>query len=318
MKTVAVLNYKGGVGKTTFTISASQALALAGFKVLAIDNDGQHNLSLLLGGKEYKPNIRDVYRSSLGNAGKYFMLSIRETGIANLHVVTSQSELGSYDVKDPFILQKTFLYCTLYKYYDFVLIDNSPGIDLLQEAAIHAADEIFIPTELSYFATNGIKELHTLIENKFHNECPISKIIPNFYKNIKRHNQYLDMLKHEFPGKVTTTAIPFDPVFDDCMRQGKTLFIHRLYSKAAAYYLKLIYELFDLNEDKTWEQVLEKRNLKLRSEARKRFIDRHAVFQSFDPTEQERLKMYELNNGSLSRNADPANEDLPVSVLMGS
>jgi chromosome partitioning protein len=316
MKTIAVLNYKGGVGKTTFTISASQALALAGYRVLAIDNDGQHNLSLLIGDKDYRPNIRDVYHSSLGNAGKYFMQSIRETGIANLHIITSPSELGSYDVKDPFILQKTFLFCSLSRFYDFVLIDNSPGIDLLQEAAIHAADEIFIPTELSFFAASGIKELSSLLQSKFHNECPISKIIPNFYKNTKRQNQYLETLKNEFSGKVTNTLIPFDTMFDDCMREGKTLFIHRLYTKAAANYLRLVEELFGLDEEKTWEIVMEKRKFKLSSEARKRFMEKHSGFQSYNQNEHDRLKTIDLKPRSpLESNST---EELPLSVLMGS
>lgn len=312
MKVISILNYKGGVGKTTFTVSTSQALALAGFRVLAIDNDGQHNLSLLLGNKAYRPNIRDVYLSSLGNAGKNFMHSIRETGLKNLHIVTSQSGLCSSEVKDHFILQKTFLFCALYKFYDFVLIDNGPGLDILQEAAIHASDEIFMPTELSYFAINGIQDIHRIISNKFRNECYISKIIPNFYKNTKSHKKYLASLKELFPGKVTNTTIPYDTTFDECMREGKTLFINRLYSKAAAYYLKLMHELFDLDEEKTWEQVVEKRKNHLSNDARKRYYNRKTKERKENAPPGELLRAFPIKYDKKKTTPD----DIPQSATM--
>ena len=53
--------------------------------------------------------------------------------------------------------------------------------------------------------------------------------------------------------------------------EGKILFLHRLYSKGAAYYLKLVHELFDLNEEEIWEKVMEKRKKRLSDEARERF-----------------------------------------------
>jgi chromosome partitioning protein len=283
MKTITVLNYKGGVGKTTFTISVSQALSLAGYKVLAIDNDSQHNLSLLLGEEIYYPNIRDIYRSSsVGIAGKKFMSAIRQSGLPNLHMVMSHTQLCGLDIRDPYILQKIITFTGLHRYYDFVLIDNSPGIDIIQESAIHAADEIFVPTELSFFAVNGLREMHAILEDKFRDDCPITKIIPNFYRDTKQQNKYIDQISLLFPSKVTSTRLPYDSVFDLCMREGKTLFIHRLFSKAAAYYLKLIHELFDLSEDETWNRVREQRNKKLCSEARSRY------YQQFRQKEQAR------------------------------
>jgi chromosome partitioning protein len=272
MKTIAVLNYKGGVGKTTFAISVSQALALSGYRVLAIDNDSQHNLSLLLGDNIYYPNIRDVYRStSVGMASKKLKLAIRESDLAHLHLITAPTQLCASDIRDPHILKKAITYTTLHRYYDFIIIDNSPGIDIIQENAIHAADEIFVPTELSFYAINGIREMHAILADRFRDACNITKIVPNFFKNTKRQNEYLDQLTNLYPYKVTDTAIPYDTVFDLCMKEGKTLFLHHLYSKAAAYYLKLIHELFNFSEDETWDRVMTKRKEKRSSDARKRY-----------------------------------------------
>ena len=274
MKTIAVLNYKGGVGKTTFTISVSQALALIGFRVLAIDNDSQHNLSLLLGDKIITPNIRDIYRASIGNAAQYLSKAITRTEIANLDLVTSHNLLCTQDIKDPHILEKVIKFSSLERYYDFIIIDNSPGIDIIQEASLHAADEIFVPTELSYFALSGISEMTKILADRYRDDCRITKIIPNFYKNTKSQNEYLDKLKELYHGKITATAIPYDTTFDKCMKEGKTLFLNRLYSKAAAYYLKLVHELFGLDEDDAWEKVLEMRNKKLSEDARARFFEK--------------------------------------------
>lgn len=272
MKTIAILNYKGGVGKTTFAISVSQALALAGYRVLAIDNDSQHNLSLLLGNNTYYPNIRDVYlSSSVGIAGKNLKLAIRESDLTNLDLITAHTQLCVSDIRDPHILEKVITYNALHRSYDFILIDNSPGIDIIQGNAIYAADEIFVPTELSFFAINGIREMHAVLADRFSDACNITKIVPNFFKDTKRQNEYLDQLTNLYPYKVTDTAIPYDTVFDLCMKEGKTLFLHRLYSKGAAYYLKLIHELFNFSEDETWDRVMTKRKKKRSSDARKRY-----------------------------------------------
>ena len=68
MKIISVLNHKGGVGKTTFTGSTAQALAIVGFRILCIDNDSQHNLSSLLGVGIKTPGIREVYTASAAAA----------------------------------------------------------------------------------------------------------------------------------------------------------------------------------------------------------------------------------------------------------
>ncbi|HUI91195.1 MAG TPA: ParA family protein [Chitinivibrionales bacterium] len=272
MKTISVLNYKGGVGKTTLTACAGQALALTGFRVLVIDNDPQHNLSFLLGADGKRPTIRDVYHGSIGIAAQQLLKSIIKTSLTNLSVVPSCSELCASDIKDPFLLKKCFVYSALDHLFDFILIDNSPGMDLLQESSIHASNEIFVPTELSPFAINGICEMRDMLTRRFPDGCSISKIIPNFYRNTKSHDAAIFDLEEYFPGKITQTAIPFDSVFDALVKERKILYLHRLSSKAAAYCIKLIHELFNLEEEATWQMVMEKRKENISAEARTRFL----------------------------------------------
>jgi chromosome partitioning protein len=277
MKIVSVINHKGGVGKTTFTGSTAQALALVGFRVLAIDNDSQHNLSMMLGTGVMQPGIRDVYRSTAEQAPALFLKSIRKTEIPDLHIVTACSSLCNADVADAMALSHCMQACGLERYYDYILIDNAPGMDRLQAAAIWASDALFVPTELRQFAVDGLVELANILETQFPLAARITKVIPNFFKDTKRQNHFIAALNKLFPEKITHTAIPRDPVFDEVITEGKILFLHRLASKGAAYYLKLIHELFDLDEEQIWEIVVDKKNDRRKVEARQRFLERQKV-----------------------------------------
>ncbi|NLG17997.1 MAG: ParA family protein [Fibrobacter sp.] len=274
MKIISVLNHKGGVGKTTFTGSTAQALALLGFRVLAIDNDSQHNLSSLLCMGVKMPNIRQVYLSSPSGAPAQLLRSIFKTEIEDLHIITSCRDLCDADVSDPMLLGRSFHSCGLERFYDYVLIDNAPGIDKLQESAIRASDEIFVPTELKQFAVDGLVEMEKTLSARYPDGAKISRIIPNFYRNTIRQNAFIAALEKLFPGKVTGTHVPLDQVFDEVVTEGKILFLHRLYSRGAAYYLKLVHELFDLDEEEIWEKVMARRKQRISEEARERIVNR--------------------------------------------
>lgn len=274
MRTIAVLNHKGGVGKTTFCGSTAQALALIGFRVLVIDNDSQHNLSSMLGVGVKHPNIRDVYIADNSTAPSQLLKSVRKTDIPGLHIITSCRDLSDSDVPDNTHLKNTLQTCSLGRFYDYLLIDNAPGIDHLQASAIIASDEIFVPTELKQFAVDGIAEMELTLRERYPDGARITKIVPNFYKNVKRQNSFIAALSKLFPGRVTETSIPFDTVFDELVTDNKILFLHRLYSKGAACYIKLVHELFNLDEDTVWEQVKGKRDIKIKDDARKRLTAR--------------------------------------------
>ncbi len=280
MKTIGILNHKGGVGKTTFTGSCAQALALVGYKVLVIDNDSQHNLTSMMQLRPADTTIRDVYiSSSVDNAARMLLTSVIATELENLNIITAPAHLQETDIHDTGLLRAAITTAGLERFYDYVLIDNAPGLDQLQSEAIHAADELFVPTELKQFAVNGLTEMDQIITGSYPDGARITRIIPNFYRNIKRHHTYLHSLNRLFPGRITKTAIPSDSTFDEIITEGKILFLHRLYSKAAAYYLKLIHELFDLEEDSVWEQVSDKRNQRMREEARDRYYNRTGTTQ---------------------------------------
>jgi chromosome partitioning protein len=286
MKIISILNHKGGVGKTTFTGSVAQALALTGYRVLAIDNDSQHNLSSLLNAGVRQPNILDVYKAAPDAAPKQFLGAIVKTGLPGLHIVTSCGDLIDGAVGDVYHLKNTIDACGLERYYDFILIDNAPGLDRLQAAAVNACHEIFVPTELRQFAVDGLVEMERTLSNRCPHGGRITRIVPNFYRNIRRHNTFLAALGMMFPGRVAATCIPMDSVFDEVVTEGKVLFLHRLYSKGAASYIKLVHELFMLDEENVWDSVSGKRNEHIREQARERFFRRIAEDRSAESQDE--------------------------------
>jgi chromosome partitioning protein len=226
----------------------------------------------MLGAGVHSPSIADVYRcSDQQEAARLLLRGIRTTFLKPLHILTASRELSSLDAQPIERFAKVLQACRLERFYDYVIIDNAPGIDALQKAAMHASDELFVPTELQQFAVDGIVEMQQLIENEFPRGPRISRIIPNFYRNTKRHNSYIAALRSLFGDRVTTTAIVQDTVFDELVTDGKILFLNRLYSKGAQYYLQLMRELFDFSEDSLWDTMVDKRREHMSESARERF-----------------------------------------------
>jgi len=271
MKIISVVNHKGGVGKTTLCGTLAQALALCGKRVLAIDNDSQHNLSTLLGLGVCSPNILDVYKAPAAKAARTFLTTIHHTPITNLHLVTSERALQEEHVEDTEIFKKIFQTCQLQRFYDYVLFDNSPGLDRMQISTIRVADQLLIPTELKQFAVEGLVEMEKIIRTRIPDAAPIGKIIANFYRGTKRDNGYLAALQKLFPGKVCETTIGIDQVFDEVVSEDKILFLHRLRSRGATMYLELLEEVFDLDEHSIWQAMVDKQKEQRAQRAREIF-----------------------------------------------
>lgn len=288
MKVISIINCKGGVGKTTLTACIGQALSLIGQRVLVIDNDSQHNLSLMLGGDGHQgTTIRDLYHASLGNMAQRLTDAIRKTEIPNLDLIPSCNELCNSDIRDREILKKCFSFCRLSQRYDVIIIDNPPGLDKLQEAAICAADELFVPTELSHFAFSGIINLQQMLARRF---GPISsrlRIIPNFFRDTHSQNAYLQRLQETYPGAVTRTAIPFDVVHEDCLIENRFLFLHRHQSTVIERYLALVLELFKLDKEIISVTIVNRNREELEQSQQDRFCAEHASTRQFFPYHEE-------------------------------
>ena len=161
---LAVVNQKGGVGKTTTAVSLGAALALHGQRVLLVDADPQANATSAVG------------QAQGGGAGLYEALidehpldgAILETNTDRLWLVPTTPSLAGAEVELVSMMAREFrmkrALDPLRGRYDFILIDCPPSLGLLTINALAAADEVLIPVQSEYFALEGLGHLSHTIE----------------------------------------------------------------------------------------------------------------------------------------------------------
>ncbi|MSQ30375.1 MAG: ParA family protein [Dehalococcoidia bacterium] len=161
---IAVTNQKGGVGKTTTTISLGASLAARGLRVLIVDADPQANATSALG-------IR-----GRDEAGLYATLieeeplerSVEATATPNLWLVPTTPALAGAEVELVTVMAREFRMKraleSLRTQYDVILMDCPPSLGLLTVNALAAADEVIIPVQAEYFALEGLSHLSKTVE----------------------------------------------------------------------------------------------------------------------------------------------------------
>jgi chromosome partitioning protein len=270
MVVISFVNNKGGVGKTTLCCNLAQALAIVGQKVLCIDNDGQHNLSGMLGISVADVTVRDLYQiKDMSTVDQVLSNAIIESTLPGLHCITAPDSLSDADVNNEHILSEIISKSFIPTFYDFVIFDNHPGISLLQRSSLFAAQFVFIPTELQQLAVNGLSVMFRFLTEVFKFTPETIRIIPNKYRDVNRQNAFIETMNRLFPGSVTETPVPLDNTFDELVTEGKILFLDRfMSSRAVPYFVKLMVELFPYTEDSLYSDLQEKRKKHLADNAR--------------------------------------------------
>ena len=158
---VAVVNQKGGVGKTTTTINLSTSIALGGFKVLAVDMDPQGNLSSGVGQKGGRAKGGTVYEALLKDDDPASFLL--QTGFDNLSLMPSDRSLTGAEIELVSFPERERrlkkVLDPLRALFDFIFIDCPPSLGLLTLNSLVAADAVLIPLHCEYFALEGLAEL---------------------------------------------------------------------------------------------------------------------------------------------------------------
>jgi chromosome partitioning protein len=278
---ISVVNNKGGVGKSTLACSFAQALALVGQKVLCVDNDNQRNLATMLGITiTSDATIRDLYQiESISKLGpdKFNTIvadCIIQSSVENLDCITAPDSLCDDDVVDEKILTTVFKKSFIAEMYDFVIIDNHPGMAKLQRASLYPADFVFIPTELQQLAMFGLSIMMHYLTKEMHFKPNQVQIIVNKYRQTIRQDAFFESIQKLFSQSATKTTIPVDPIFDEIITENKILFLDRLKSsKAVPYIVALMVELFSfVEEDQLYGDIKDKRDKHLADNARLRWM----------------------------------------------
>lgn len=243
MKTISILNHKGGTGKTTSAINLGAGLARRGKKVLLVDVDPQANLTEGLGVRNTEISIYDSIRDSR----KLPIVPISE----NLDLVPSSMDLLGAELE---IVSKmgrekiiTKLLKPLKNNYDYIILDCPPALGLLTINAIVASDTVLLPLEAEYFAYKGIDRLIGVIDQvkeHFNEDLTIGGVFITKCNNQRMLTQTIvNSITEHFHEKVFDTKIRINVSLSEAQLQGQSIFDYAPDSNGAKDYEMLVEEL---------------------------------------------------------------------------
>lgn len=246
---ISMVNQKGGVGKTTSTISLGASLAAYGRKVLLIDFDPQGALSVALG---LHPDRLDLTIYNLLTERDCHVGDVLvNTGVENLDLIPSNIDLSAAEVQlvnevaREHILQRAL--APVMDEYDYILIDCSPSLGLLTLNALAASKGVIIPLQCEYFALRGVKLLTDTIEkvqDRINPDLVIIGILATMYDPRTLHSrEVLESVQGRFGELVFETQITRTVKFADASVAGEPITAFAAGSPAAKSYLSLAREL---------------------------------------------------------------------------
>lgn len=211
MRTIAIVNQKGGSGKTTTAVNLAAALAEAGKRVLLIDLDPQASASMWYGLKE---KGRPLYEVFTGEAG--LEAAIEKSSVDGLEIIPSSPLLAGVEKAlanevAPETILKTKLHRLLKKPWDYLLIDCPPTLGILSLNALTTANEVLVPVEAHVMALHGLVQLLktiNLVKQRLNPALEITGILACRVDYRTKHSkEVLDQLRARFEGKVCQSVI---------------------------------------------------------------------------------------------------------------
>lgn len=250
MRSIAFMNQKGGVGKTTCTVNLAAALAESGHRVLLVDIDPQANASIHLGIEVHNLE-RSIYHVLTGAC------TIAEAVLRDqrprLAVLPSNIDLSGAEIElvnavgretilrdalDAFLVEEPF---------DIVAVDCPPSLGLLSLNALTAVREVMIPLQTEFFALQGmvkLLEVVQLIQRRLNRSLEISGVIPTIFDgrtNLGR--EVVEEIRQFFGEKVFQTPIRNTVKLAEAPSHGKTIFEYADDSMGAADFRALAAEV---------------------------------------------------------------------------
>jgi chromosome partitioning protein len=251
---IALINEKGGVAKTTSTLSLAGALTEAGKDVLAIDLDAQANLTLGLGIPPSK--VRRSIADALFNSATLLSLS-RETSIPGLDLVPSNIDMGLAErfltIRQDYenVLSNAL---KMLDSYDYVLLDCPPSLGAVTLNAMTAANLIIIPTQPEYFSIHGLKGVLASVRHIRSRSNPRLNyriLITMMDRRNRIHRTLSEQLRTTFENGVFETVIEIDTKLRESTVVGLPITHYFPRSRSALQYNALAQELITNVKEKT-------------------------------------------------------------------
>jgi chromosome partitioning protein len=244
-KLVAVLNQKGGVGKTTTTISVAAYLARQGQKVLVVDLDPQGNATSGLG-LEQGETEGGTYQTMLGDRKAVDVVKSVEE---NLHILPTDARLAALEVElvDRPEREQALKQALTDLDYDYIFIDCPPALSLLTVNALTAADALLIPVQSEYYALEGLGQLLNVVQmvrSGLNPNLELLGVVMTMHDGrTSLSEQVKDEVVRHFGDKVFDVVVPRNVRLAEAPSHGKHIFDHDKWSKGAKAYKQLAKEV---------------------------------------------------------------------------
>ena len=242
---IAVINQKGGVGKTTTVVNLAASLSILGQKILVIDLDPQGNATTGLG-KSNNDENNNIYNLLIKK--KELLNVIQKTNISNLDIIGSNVNLSGLEVETANDSNRAFLLKEILKgenkniieSYDNVFIDCPPSLSLLTIMALVTSDEILVPLQTEFFALEGISQLVKTIDRikvSLNPSLEIRGILLTMFDKRNKLSQQVDQeARNFFKDKVYFNVIPRNVRLSEAPSHGEPcVFYDPLCSGSKAY-----------------------------------------------------------------------------------
>lgn len=251
-KIIAIVNQKGGVGKTTTTVNLSAALAKKGKKVLLIDEDPQGNATSGVGvNKVQDKSTYDVIINETEIEEVIIGSSVKKLDVcpSNINLAGAEVELVPMMARETKLKEKLE---AIKEKYDYILIDCPPSLGLLTINALTAANSIIIPIQCEYYALEGVGQLMNtvnLIKKQLNKELYIEGVVLTMNDaRTNLSNQVISEVKKYFKDNVYKTIIPRNVKLSEAPSFGMPITTYAPLSKGARCYEKLAQEVIKGNK----------------------------------------------------------------------
>ncbi|MBL8803818.1 MAG: AAA family ATPase [Planctomycetes bacterium] len=257
MRRIALINQKGGVGKTTSTVNLGAALAREGRRVVVVDLDPQANLSLHLD-VQLRSGDPSSYTVLLGNGT--IESALRDTKTPGLRLLASNIDLSGAELELSNAFGREMILRDALEQWeqrwraehgeapaDYVLLDCPPSLGLLSVNGLVAAHEAVIVVQTEFFALQGMTKLVDVVQllrRRLNPKLEVSAILPCLYDNrTKLAREVLGELRAHFPGKVLSRAVAKNVKLAEAPSYGQTIFEYAPESSGASDYRDVAREL---------------------------------------------------------------------------
>ncbi len=246
-KIIAVVNQKGGVGKTTSAVNLTACLHDLGLKVLLCDFDPQANATSGLGvqKKKIRCSVYDAIINDVpaGNA----VISTRFGDVLPASADLAGAGVELVAVSEPHFRLSAALQ-PLREQYDLILIDCPPSLEMLTLNALAAADGILIPVQCEYYALEGLSDLMNtlrMVKRRINPDLDIFGVLLTMFDGRTNFSsQVAQEVRRHFPGKVYSTAIPRNIRLAEAPSHGIPVTVYDRSSRGAAAYKTVAEEIY--------------------------------------------------------------------------